>query len=143
MKSILTWILSFTLVFVAADTMADKWWYFAGDNEPLYGTWVNMDYYNRPAQKIIYHSDGTGTFYTQADSNKPAFKSKNLITGKWKDAEGNIMYKTHWVGNWREEGYSLIKISNSESTLEFLWNIRDYPNKIDPNHVYYRKYTRK
>jgi len=102
-----------------------------------------MEYYTRPMQKIIYNFDGTTTQYTQADSDKPAFKSKYLVTGKWTDSEGNIMYKTHWVGNWREEGYSLIKISNSGSILEYVSNVRDYPNKIDPNHVKYGKYNRK
>ena len=143
MKSILALILSLTIVFVAGDTMANEWWYFAGDNEPLYGTWINMDYHgSRPPQKIIFNPDGTGGSSSSVDLD-PHYKIRYLITAKWTDPEGNIMYKEHWVGDWREQGYSLIKISNSGNTLEYVFDNDKYPKEIDPKDSYYRKYTRK
>jgi hypothetical protein len=143
MKSLLALILSITLMAFTADAFAGENAYFAKDNEPLYGTWINMDYQGRPPQKIIINSDGRGGSSSQADSNEPTWRFKTLITGKWTDSEGNIMYKDHWVGDWGEEGYSLFKISNSGNTLEYVFDHDKYPNKIDSKHTYYRKYTRK
>ena len=142
MKSILVWILSLTFLFAATDSIADKWWYFAGDNEPLYGTWINMEYYSRPPQKVIYNPDGTGGSSPSVDLD-PSYKIKYLITGKWTDQENNIMYKLHWIGSWREEAFSLIRISNSGNTLEHVFDHEKHPDKIDPSHEFYRKYTRK
>jgi hypothetical protein len=102
-----------------------------------------MDYRDIPPQKIIFNSDGTGGSSSWADSKEPTYRTKILITGKWTDSEGNIMYKDHWVGDWGEEGYSLLKISNSGNTLEYVFDSDKHPNKIDPKHSYYRKYTRK
>jgi len=142
MKSILAWILSLTFLFAATDSIADKWWYFAGDNEPLYGTWINMEYYSSPPQKVIYNPDGTGGSSVSIDLD-PSYEIKYLITGKWTDPEGNIMYKIHWIGSWREEAFSLIRISNSGNTLEYVFDHEKHPDKIDPSHEFYRKYTRK
>ena len=142
MKSILPWILSLTFVFAAADSMAAEWWHFAGDNEPLYGTWINMDYGSNYAQKIFYNSDGMGGGSRSVNTD-PTWKIRYLITAKWTDPEGNIMYKTHWVGNWKAQGFSLLKISNSGTTLESIYKSHEYPEKIDPKHTHYRIYTRK
>ena len=142
MKSILAWILSLTLLLAATNSIAGKWWYFAGDNEPLYGTWVNMEYYSRPPQKVIYNPDGTGGSSVSVDSD-PSYKIRYLITGKWTDPENNIMYKIHWIGSWREEAFSLIRISNSGNTLEHVFDHEKHPDKIEPSHEFYRKYTRK
>lgn len=102
-----------------------------------------MDYHgSRPPQKIIINPDGTGGSSSSVDLD-PIYKSRYLITAKWTDLEGNIMYKEHWVGDWREQGYSLIKISNSGNTLEYVFDNDKYPKEIDPKNSYYRKYTRK
>ena len=143
MKSLLALILSITLVAFTADAFAGENAYFAKDNEPLYGTWINMDYRSRPAQKITFNSNGTVGASYQAASIEPNRRMKYLITGKWTDSKGNIMYKEHWVGNWGEEAYSLIKISNSGNTLEYVFDHDKYPKEVDPKHIYYRKYTRK
>jgi hypothetical protein len=143
MKSILPWILSLILVFVAVDSMAAEWWYFAGDNEELYGTWINMDYdSNIPSQKVVFNSDGTGGGSSSVDFDL-SWKIRYLLTGKWTDSEGNIMYKSHWVGTGRSQGFSLLKISNSGTTLEYTYLKNEYPEEIDPKHTHYRKYTRK
>ena len=59
------------------------------------------------------------------------------------DSEGNIIYRSHWVGDWTEEAYQLSKISNSGNTLEYVFDHDKYPKEVDPKHIYYRKYTRK
>ena len=102
-----------------------------------------MDYLSKPSQKKVFNSDGTGGSSSQADSSDLTWKFKFLLTVKWTDSKGNIMYKDHWVGDWGEEGYTLFKISNSGNTLEYVFDGDNHPNKIDPKHSYYRIYTRK
>ena len=142
MKSTLALILIVTLLAFTTDSIAGERGYFAKDNEELYGTWINMDYSGSPPQIIFFNPDGTGA-HSYSVKVDPAYKSKYLVTGKWTDQKGNIMYKTHWVGNWKAEGYSLIKISNSGTTLELVFDQNESPKEIDSDHVFYRKYTRK
>jgi hypothetical protein len=143
MKSTLAFILIITLMAFTADAFAGERAYFAKDNEELYGTWINMDYLSKPSQKVVFNSDGTGGSSSQADSKELMWKFRYLITGKWTGPDGNILYKDHWVGDWGEEGYSLLKISNSGKTLEYVSDRYKHPNKIDAKHPFYRKYTRK
>ena len=148
MKSILAWVLSLILVAFTVDAFAGEKAYFAGDNEPLYGTWINMNYSGMPPPVIVFNPDGTGGSMGQADSNKFISRFKSLITRKWTDDEGNIMYKEHFVGSWKKEGlkaegFTLFKVSNSGDTLEYVFESDKYPEKIDPSHSHYRKYTRK
>jgi hypothetical protein len=104
MKSLFGFILGVTLVTLAPSVKAGERRYFATENEPLYGTWVNMDYTCGPYQKLVLKADGTfGSFYN-VDPKNPGFRGRYLITGRWNDAAGNIMCRTHFVGNWGEEG---------------------------------------
>jgi hypothetical protein len=141
MKSILALILSATLLAFTADSIAGEWGYYAKDNEELYGTWINLEYKGMPAQKIVRKPDGTSEIFMSANLKKPSYKGRYLITGKWTDSDNNIWYKVHWVGEWREEGYSLLKISNSGKSLESVTDTK-YPTGIDPKNNLYRKYTR-
>ena len=141
MKSILALILSVTLLAITVDSIAKEWGYFAKDNEELYGTWVNLDYKGVVPQKVIRKPDGTDDFFPSANLEKPTYKSRYLITGKWTDSESNIWYKTHWVLETNMEGYSLIKISNSGQTLEYVYDTKP-PTEIDPKDNLYRTYTR-
>jgi hypothetical protein len=143
MKSLLALILSVSLVALASPVIAGDRGYFATDNEPIYGTWVNMDYTMAPAKRLVIKPDGTiGVFYN-LDSKTPDWRARYLISGKWTDAAGNIMYKTHFVGNWGGEGYGLHKISNSGKTREAVMNPTEHPKEIDPKSgsytIYYRK----
>ena len=143
MKSILLgWGISLILVPFTVNAFAGEKAYFAKDNEPLYGTWVNMNYSGKPAPVLVFNPDGTGGSKGRADSDKFISRFKSLITRKWTDDEGNIMYNEHWVGSWEEEGYTLFKVSNSGDTLEYVIESDKYPEKIDPKHSKYRKYTR-
>ena len=141
MKLILALILSVTLVAFTSDSIAGERGYYAKDNEELYGTWINMEYKGMPAQKIVRKPDGTSEIFMSANLKKPSYMARYLITGKWTDPEGNIWYKIHWVGEWREEGYTLFKISNSGKSLESVTDTK-YPTEIDPKNNLYRKYTR-
>ena len=101
-----------------------------------------MDYASKPPQKLIFNPDGTAGSSSSVHLD-PYWKIRYLIVANWTDSEGNIMYKAHWVGNWREEAFSLYKISDSGNTLEFVFDHDKYPTEIDPKHTYFRKYTRK
>ena len=144
MKSIIACCLSLTIIFVASESMAEMSIYFAGENEPIYGTWINMDYHGTPAQVLIYNPDGTGAASNSVHLD-PLWKMRYLITAKGVDPVGNIMYKIHWIGKWtwQPEGFTLCKISNSGNTLEYVSYPDKYPSKIDPKNNLYRKYTRK
>jgi hypothetical protein len=143
MKSIIILVLSLILCAFTMDVFAGGDYYFARDDEELYGTWVNLYYGTNPPQKLVYNPNGTGWSAINANSKLPDWKIRYLITGRWKDSQGNIMYKTHWVGNWGDDGYSLCRISNSGNTLEYMNSHIDYPKEIDPKSSYYRKYNRK
>ena len=141
MKLILALILSVALLAFTVDSIAGERGYFAKDNEELYGTWINMEYKGMVPQKIVRKPDGTSEIFISADLKKPSYKARYLITGKWKDSDNNIWYKIHWVGEWSTEGYSLLKISNSGKSLEYVTDTK-YPTEIDPKNIHYRKYTR-
>ena len=142
MKSILALILSIVIFVFATQVMAGEWGYFAKDQEELYGTWVNMDYASCIPQKIVYKSVGTFNCFRAANSKVPDDCGRYLVTGKWSDSEGNIFYKSNWVGDWGEEAYQITKISNSGKTLEFMLGYDEPPKNIDPDNTWYRKYTR-
>jgi len=142
MKSIIALALVLILFTFTMDIFAGENYYFARDDEELYGTWINLYYGTNPPQKLVYNPNGTGWSATNANSKLPTWKIRYLITGSWKDSQGNIMYKTHWVGSWGDAGYSLCKISNSGKTLEYINSLTDYPKEIDPRSSYYRKYNR-
>lgn len=143
MKSIIVLVLILIFSTFAIDVYAGEDYYFARDDEELYGTWINLYYGTNPPQKLVYNPNGTGWSATNANSKLPTWKIRYLITGRWKDSQGNIMYKTHWVGSWGKAGYSLCRISNSGKTLEYMNSHNDYPKEIDPKSSYYRKYNRK
>jgi len=143
MRSLFIMVLSAILCTITVDALADENWYFARDKEVLFGTWINLDYSYQPPQKLVYNSDGTAWSATNADADLPDWRLRYLITGRWKDSNGNIMYKIHFVGSWGESGYSLCRISNSGKTLEYMNNHLEYPKEVDPNKSYYRKYQRK
>ena len=142
MKAIIALVLILILFTLPVDIFAGEDYYFAKDDEELYGTWINLYYGTNPPQKLVYNPNGTGWSTTNANSKLPTWKIRYLITGSWKDSQGNIMYKTHWVGSWGDAGYSLCRISNSAKTLEYMNSHTDYPKEIDPSSSYYRKYNR-
>jgi hypothetical protein len=144
MKSIFALFMSLILVALATNAYAGEDYYFAKEKEVLYGTWVNMEYQDKPMRfPIIVIKDGGAEYFTSADSNKPRYKTKSLITGRWFDSDGNTMYKSRWVGDWGEIGCTLFRVSNSGNTLEYVLGFDNYPKVVDTNLGIYRKYNRK
>ena len=144
MKSIFVLFMSLIMVALAANAYAAEDFYYAKENEILYGTWVNMEYQDKPLRfPLIVIKDGGTELFTSANSNKPRYKTKSLITGRWDDADGNTMYKCRWVGDWGEVGSTLYRVSNSGNTLEYVSGYDNYPKVIDTNLGIYRKYNRK
>ena len=142
MKSLLALILSITLVAFAAGALAGERGYIVQDNEELYGIWINLSK-SRGNQEQIIKPDGTYEYIRGATKGRARY----LITGKWKDSQGNIFYRYHCVLNDPQGGgleiYVLAKISNSGNTLETLHDTETYPTDIEQEVPFYRKYTRK
>jgi hypothetical protein len=143
MKSNIALVLILILFTFAINVFAGEDYYFATDEEELYGTWINLYYGTNPPQKLVYNPNGTGWGATNANSKLPDWKIRYLITDRWKDSQGNIMYRIHWIGSLGDGGYSLCRISKSGKTLEYINSHTDYPKKIDSKSSYYRKYNRK
>jgi PII-like signaling protein len=93
-----------------------------------------MDYYNRPAQKIIYHSDGTGTFYTQADRSHEGESIYEWLVGKAKQhnitgitviggfegvGHDGQTHQTNWFDS-SQQPIRVIMVLNREKSDEFL-----------------------
>ena len=142
MKSLLALILSITLVAFAASALAGERGYIVQDNEELYGIWINLSK-SRGNQEQIIKPDGTYEYIRGATKGRARY----LITGKWKDSQGNIFYRYNCVANGSQGGgleiYVLAKISNSGNTLETLHDSETYPTDIEQEVPFYRKYTRK
>ena len=119
--------------------------------EELFGTWANeknlADVFH--GQKVIVSADGMKIFCKVSDPD-PRMIVTWEITGKWKDSEGNVWYKTlgtstggiYQGAKWQ----SLEKISKSGTVWERAsilletgrFNPAFYPKTIDPKGVYYR-----
>ena len=120
--------------------------------EELYGTWVNYEYKgSTPFFMNIYNPDGTYQDYrleasawevdvekTDEGWIKAGFGPYEIIE-KWTDEDGSIWYKTESLfGN--EKFFSLMKLSDSGNTLEYMLGRIGYPEEIEPNDVKYRIY---
>jgi hypothetical protein len=64
------------------------------------------------------------------------------IEDKWTDENGNIWYKIEYVTGAFEILYDLIKISDSNKTMEIMHGRVGYATEIDPESVKYRIYYR-
>ena len=128
------------------------------DSEELYGTWTNEEYKSTipPFEKEVYNPDGTyESFRTEV---APWEKDVEILEGgwirgtfgtfviedKWIDADTNVWYKVvNYDGNYRV--FYLMKVSNSNNILEYMFSFIDYPVEIDTNNVqgkyaiYYRQ----
>ena len=118
--------------------------YIAKPNEELYGTWTNdqMTTY----REVVCRPDGWNFFYHVGDA-AAAVECKWELTGKWKDSDGNIWYKSVSTITGGLEGdtgtvlTTLYRLSKSATVLEFVWSYPTneeelknpvYPTVIDP-----------
>lgn len=119
--------------------------------EELYGTWENeknfADVFH--GQKVIVTAEGMKIFCKVSDPD-PRMTVSWEITGKWKDSEGTIWYKTREIstgGSYQGAKWqSLLKISKSGTVWERAtilletggFNPAFYPKTIETKGVYYR-----
>jgi hypothetical protein len=130
-------VLIMAVLIIAGSCATDKMTYISKEYE-IYGTWVNPDYKNvRSLPKIVIHPNGEAEFY-HLDSNSNWEDVDFVITNKWTDSGGNVLYTiiTRCECNPNSREYRLVKISNSGKTLEWSYSNNDYPKEIDQNDVY-------
>ena len=107
--------------------------------EPFYGTWANSDYNTVGANaRKIFRPDGTYTDYSHTGTEIPEVESTYTIIKSWMDSDGKKYYKVETFF----EKYSLYRLDETDSVLEYVWSNIDYPSEIDPNHYNYRIYYR-
>ena len=129
----------------------DREFFMPSSDEEIYGTWINTGYLGELTlcQKFVYNSWGYCEYYYEMESKNPGFNlvATSTLVDKWTDGGGNIWYK-EFIRHRGEAGdtwYQLIKISDKGTTLEFVWNKRDFPVAADLNsgnatyRVYYRQ----
>ena len=81
-------------------------------NEEIYGTWTNE---GLKWQKLVVFAGGTKLYVNLADAD-PVMETTDQIIEKWKDADGNIWYKT--FGLWLSGQLKGMK-------SQYLWEIRN------------------
>jgi hypothetical protein len=120
--------------------------------EDLYGTWVNEDYVlepgsiGAPRSKLIINHDGTIESYETHKRDKTTEVKREpwtyTVTDSWVDSNKNSWYKLFFKRMGFETSYEgtqycLLKLSNSNRTLEIARYSVDYPAEIDPNSIRY------
>ena len=124
-------------------------------DEPLFGTWVNEDYGTGKgsAQKSVILSDGRILEYMMITDKEPHYESKFWVEDQSIDQEGNFWYKLRvktWYYGYPQteenifgDGYSLIKVNASGTTIESVWAASRMPDEEDwgliPHPVFYRQ----
>ena len=106
--------------------------YVPTPDEEIYGTWINEGI---KYQKLVISAGGIKEYLGVADA-EPGMETTEQISAKWKDADGNIWYKTlglyirgHLKGI---KSQYLWKISNS-SELELTGvAVKDFSEKSFP-----------
>ena len=125
--------------------------YVPKPNEEIHGTWINKE--ARP-QKIVIDQTGSKSYTLQSDPAPTYTYGQAEELGKWKDAEGNIWYKSFFAmvaGSYKGMKFTeLDKLSKSATVWEFVWRYYNrgegekpiYPAKIDPTDKNYGIYYR-
>ena len=146
---LIIWVILVSAIFVAGGSK----------KEELFGTWINDEYKGSTAPHGInvYNPDGT----YEVGRKEPASWEKDVeiseggwhmwvygtytIADKWTTADGNVWYKVQYNFYDLDKVYTLMKISDSNNTLEIIVSGIDYPEEIDhdadPYHyrIYYRQ----
>ncbi len=124
--------------------------------EPLFGTWINEDYGGTgkgSPQKVVFFADGRELDYMMVSDQEPYWEYRVQIEDRWKDEEGNYWYTLSWRGGYygypeqsgacAGEGFSLVKVNASNTTIESVWAESRIPDQEDwgliPHPPYYRQ----
>ena len=126
----------------------------AAADEPLFGTWVNEEFgTGKGPQKSVFFSDGRILDYMMIADKEPHYESKFWIEDQSRDQEGNSWYKLRvktWYYGYPQtkenifgDGYSLVKVNASGTTIESVWAGSRMPDEEDwgliPHPVFYRQ----
>ena len=134
---VVTFILTLTILIFVGSCSTNKMAYISKEYE-IYGTWGNPDA-KLVIQfgKMVFRINGVVDSYNTITSTTPMSK-KFVITNKWIDATGNVMYTIIIdMGTEIELLYGLVKISDSGKTLELSISKSDYPKEMDPDYTEY------
>jgi len=149
-KTVLFVLMLLVTVFACLNSFGDDkgkyGFYVPGDNEELYGTWVNTTYtgMTQYPQKIEMYDWGDWETYSKV-TDTSFISGTFIIVDKWTDSEGNILYKEYVRerhGLYPE--FELDRISKSGTVWEYVFGYDDFPtadNMISKN-PYYRIYYR-
>ena len=112
------------------------------------GTWINMEYGGKVAQKITLQPDGTREGFGISTSTTATFQDEVTTLETWLDSKGTIWYKAKWVNILPvgAKGYEMGKISDSGTIYEFVYASEDFPieewepDRFEYNYlIYYRQ----
>jgi hypothetical protein len=143
MKFFSNLLLSLILVAFSGTVLAGENVYKATDNEELFGKWINMDYRDEMHAQMINFKLGEYGLYSSANDSEPMWTAEYRISQKRTDAKGNIWYEYRWKAGAMGSGFSLLKISESGKTIEYIFSQWEIPDELDVNNENYRKYKRK
>jgi hypothetical protein len=80
------------------------------ENKGGFGTW----------QKVITYHDGITQNYAKLDSDMPIITVKQNISETWRDNEGNVYYRSDWIGYSNVVHYEMGKFSEDGDVYERL-----------------------
>jgi hypothetical protein len=154
-KALLCGVVFFIIFLVGVGSFAndkEKYgFYVPKRNEEIYGTWINPKYRGEDPsneQKFVTYDWGYSEGFLKVADKNPIERWTFIIADKWTDTDGNIWYK---VFN-QEAGplsgstwFTLNKLSENGTVIEFVWDYRKFPTEIDMNPVAinHRIYNRK
>ena len=124
--------------------------YQAKANEEIYGSWLAQ----KAAQQRLVIGTGVLENFSLVDDSKPYNACSQVITARWKDAEGSLWYKTSVTitgglgGQKGSKWQTLNRVSPSGTMMEIMavpvrdFDPRGYPEKLDPASESYAVYQR-
>ena len=101
--------------------------------ERICGCWINKDYdQNEKHARWDFNPDGTFACYRSLSSESPCWKGTYMISKKWTDSKGEVWFKIFWQDKIDHiNGYGLVCIDQSGTTMEAAHSSWYYPKKID------------
>jgi hypothetical protein len=123
--------------------------YIPKATEEMYGTWINK--HGAPTKSVSF-AGGFKNYVVVAGADRIFNEGTEEIESKWKDAEGNLWYKSYGTitsGTWAGMKFqTLLRISKSGTVREWVNSLvidfdpKSYPPKIDSEDPDYKIFTR-
>lgn len=106
---------------------------------------MGVSYWGWYPQKMVVKPDGTIEAYAAA-RDIAHFTGKYVVMDKWKDPEGNSLYRITTTWGDKTYGqttiYELHRVRKTEPTRKYITSLDDFPAEIDPDHPEYHMYYR-